>query len=83
MLPFKVGEILDLSLATDPERTTYLRLPRKEVVGGSSTGTLPKLRDAMGHLMREVLGEEMMDEVVELLVATLGRALTFEKSAPR
>lgn len=80
----EVGEILDLSLATDPERTTYLRLPRKEVVGASSTGgTLPKLRDALGHLMREVLGEEMMDEVVELLVATFGRALTFEKSAPR
>ena len=80
-LPFKVGEILDLSLATDPERTTFLRLPRKEVVG--ATGTLQKLRDAAGHLMREVLGEEIVDEVVELLVATLGRALTVEKSVPR
>merc|ERR1719382_2240953 len=76
----EVGEILDLSLATDPERTTYLRLPRKEVVG--ATGTLPELRDALGHLMREVLGEEIMDEVVKLLMATLGRALTVEKSAP-
>ena len=80
-LPFKVGEVLDLSLATDPERKTYLRLPRKEVV--AATGTLPELRDAAGHLMREVLGEEMVDEVVELLMATLGRALTVEKSAPR
>jgi len=77
----EVGEILDLSLATDPERTTYLRLPRKEVVG--ATGTLPELRDALGLLMREVLGEEIMDEVVELLMATFGRALTVEKSAPR
>ena len=58
-----------------------MRLPRKEVV--AATGTLPELRDAAGHLMREVLGEEMVDEVVELLMATLGRALTVEKSAPR
>jgi len=77
----EVGEILDLSLATDPERTTYLRLPRKEVVG--ATGTLPELRDALGHLMGEVLGEEIMDEVVELVMATFGRALTVEKSAPQ
>ena len=58
-----------------------MRLPRKEVVGAA--GTLPGLRDAAGQMMREVLGDEMMDEVVELLVATLGRALTVEKSAPR
>ena len=43
-----------------------MRLPRKEVVAG--TGTLPELRDAAGHLMREVLGEEMVDEVVELAI---------------
>lgn len=77
----EVGEILDLSLATDPERTTYLRLPRKEGVG--ATGTFSKLSAAAGHLMKEVLGEEIVDEVVDLLVATLGRALTVEKSVPR
>ena len=69
-------------MATDPERTTYLRLPRKEGVG-VLTGTFSELRDAAGHLMREVLGEEIVDEVVDLLVATLGRALTVEKSVPR
>ena len=69
-------------MATDPERTTYLRLPRKKE-GVGATGTLPKLRDVAGHLMREVLGEEIVDEVVDLLVATLGRALTVEKSVPR
>ena len=68
-------------MATDPERTTYLRLPRKEGVG--ATGTFSKLSAAAGHLMREVLGEEIVDEVVDLLVATLGRALTVEKSVPR
>ena len=68
--------MLDLSLATDPERVTYLRLPRREGVG--ATGTLPRLRDVAGNLMKEIL-----DEVVDLLMATLGRALTVEKSVPR
>ena len=80
-LNFKVGEMLDLSLATDPERATYLRLPRRESVG--ATGTLPRLRDVAGNLMKEMLGEEILDEVVDLLMATLGRALTVEKSVPR
>merc|ERR1711973_840814 len=75
----EVGEVLDLSLATDPERATYLRLPRKEAVAS----TLPELA---GHLVGEVVGVvdkvlkmekvvEVADDVVELLVATLGKAL--------
>ena len=90
--------MLDLSLATDPERTTYLRLPRKEVVAS----TLPELA---GHLVGEMVGSEgdmvdevvdvvdkmlkmekvveVADDVVELLVATLGKALTVEENVPR
>ena len=90
--------MLDLSLATDPERTTYLRLPRKEVVAST-------LSELAGHLVGEMVGGEgdmvdevvdvvdkvlkmekvveVADDVVELLVATLGKALTVEENVPR